>query len=168
MDFSTKQKIIAEVKLKYSDGPCTGIFTDGGARPNPGPGAWAFVYVIDSEVIESQVGFEKDTTNNRMEMTAVLSALEYYDDKTPLTLYADSQLCVNTLNIWAKSWEKNNWKRKSGSIKNLDLVQKAYNIFQTKNNIEIKWTAGHGGWRWNEAVDSLAGYLIEERKMQGI
>ena len=147
---------LEEVLAKYTAGPDSGIFTDGGARPNPGPGAWGMVYVEDGEIVKELAGTDADTTNNRMEMTAIISALKILQPNQSVKIYADSQLCVKTLNEWAINWERNGWKKKTGPIKNLDLVQEAYSLYQSLPQVELIWLKGHDGWRWNEYADALA------------
>ncbi len=106
--------------------PHTGVFTDGSAVPNPGPGGWGVVYVVDDEVVAERSGHDPDTTNNRMELTALVEALDVIPEGMPMTVYSDSNLAVRTITEWAAGWEKRGWKRKSGPVENLDLVKKAY------------------------------------------
>ena len=153
---SNKDLTPEEVLDKYSAGPDSGIFTDGGARPNPGAGAWGMVYVEAGEIIKELAGTDADTTNNRMEMTAIINALKILQPNQAVKIYADSQLCVKTLNEWAINWERNGWKKKTGPIKNLDLVQEAYSLYQSLPQVELIWLKGHDGWRWNEYADALA------------
>ncbi len=157
-----KNLTLKQVLQKYSEGPQTGIFTDGGSRPNPGPGGWGVVRVANGEVVQQLYGSDPMTTNNRMEMTAIINALKSISVDEDVTIYADSQLCINTLTVWAKSWERNAWKKKGGEIKNLDLVQEAYALFQERPRTRFEWIAGHGGWLWNEYVDSLSAAWARE------
>ena len=145
-----------EVLQRYSEGPETGIFTDGGARPNPGPGGWGFVHVENGEVIKQGHGHDPDTTNNRMELTALIEAYKVIPPDSSIEIFSDSNLCVQTINQWAASWERNGWKRKSGPIKNLELVQELYSLSKERPNVSLKWIKAHNGWLWNEYVDSLA------------
>lgn len=147
---------VAEVLGRYREGPQTGIFTDGGARPNPGPGGWGMVYVIDGVVQTQRHGRDPDTTNNRMELTALIEAYSILPPDAALDIYSDSELCVNTINKWASGWEKRGWKRKDGPIKNLDLVQRLYALHKEHPQVELKWIKAHNGWLWNEYADSLA------------
>lgn len=152
------QKILTkkEVLEKYSAGPDTGIFTDGGARPNPGRGGWGVVVVKDNKIYKELSGSEKHTTNNRMEYTALIEAMKLLQPQHEVTIYSDSNLCVQTLNLWAVSWEKNGWKKKSGEIKNLELVQEAFRLYQALPKVKLKWVKAHAGWKWNEYADALA------------
>jgi ribonuclease HI len=145
-----------EVLQRYTGGPDTGVFTDGSCDPNPGPGGWGFVWVEEGRVIAEKCGFDPDTTNNRMELTALIEAFETLPGDGVFTVYSDSQLCVNTINQWAAGWEKRGWKRKTGPIKNLDLVKRLYALANEKPDIELKWIKAHDGSRWNEYADALA------------
>ncbi len=145
-----------EVLAEFTDGPDTGVFTDGGAVPNPGPGGWGAVYVVDGEIIGEASGHDADTTNNRMELIAALEAVSLVPEGTPATVYADSRLVVQTVNEWAAGWEKRGWKRKSGPVENLDLVQPLYRAFKSRPELKLEWIAAHSGYRWNEYADALA------------
>ena len=137
--------------------PATGVFTDGSSVPNPGPGGWGVVYVIDNEIIAERSGHDSDTTNNRMELTALLEALDVIPEGTPITVYSDSNLAVRTITEWAAGWEKRGWKRKSGPVENLDLVKKVFAGYRARPEVELKWIKAHVGFRWNEYADQLAG-----------
>ena len=147
---------LAEVLAKYEAGPTSGVFTDGSADPNPGPGGWGAVYVVDGEVVDQEHGAETHTTNNRMELTALLHGLDLVPEGTRATVYSDSQLCVNTINQWAAGWEANGWKRKKGEVQNLDLVKAVYAKAKARPELRIEWIRAHDGSRWNEYADSLA------------
>lgn len=154
----TKEVLTPDEALeRYTGGPQTGVFTDGSCDPNPGPGGWAFVHVQDGQILHQAQGGDRDTTNNRMEMTAIIRALDYLPADSNATLYADSELCVKTLNEWAKSWKAKGWQRKGGApIANLDLVMAAYEAVNDRPNVSITWLRGHDGSRWNEYADALA------------
>ncbi len=137
--------------------PSTGVFTDGSSVPNPGPGGWGAVYVIDDEIQAERHGHEPDTTNNRMELTALLEALDLVPPGTPVTVYSDSSLAVRTITEWAAGWEKRGWKRKSGPVENLDLVKKVYYGYRRRPELELRWIKAHVGFKWNEYADQLAG-----------
>ena len=154
---------VAQVLAKYTDGPTDGVFTDGSATPNPGPGGWGAVYVVDGEVVEQRHGHHPDTTNNRMELTALIEAFDLVPEGTPATVYTDSKLCVDTITKWAAGWERNGWKRKTGPIKNLDLVKQLYAKAKARPELQLAWIAAHSGNRWNEYADSLStAYLRDE------
>ena len=136
--------------------PSTGVFTDGSSVPNPGPGGWGAVYVVDDEIVDEAYGYGGDTTNNRMELQALIHAVELVPDGTPMTVYSDSNLAVRTITEWAAGWERNGWKRKSGPVENLDLVKEAYRAFQRRPELDLVWIKAHVGFRWNEYADELA------------
>lgn len=138
------------------DGPTTGVFTDGGSVPNPGPGGWGVVYVTDNEIVTERSGHDPDTTNNRMELTALIEALEVIPEGTELTVYSDSHLSVQTITEWAAGWEKRGWKRKSGPVENLDLVKRAFYGYRRRPELKLEWIKAHVGYRWNEYADELA------------
>ena len=147
---------VAEVLARYTQGPVEGVFTDGAAEPNPGPGGWGVVYVRGNAVVEERCGHEPHTTNNRMELRALIEGCDLVERGKRTILYTDSQLCVNTISKWAKGWEARGWKRKGGEIKNLELVQELYAALQKRPELELRWIAAHAGNRWNEYADSLA------------
>ncbi len=152
-----------EVRARYSAGPQDGLFTDGSARPNPGPGGWGAVYVRDGEVLAQQHGHESHTTNNRMELMALIEGSRLVPAGESAVVYTDSELCFNTLTKWASGWEGRGWKRKGGPIKNLELVQQAYRIFQQRPELELRWIRAHDGSLWNEYADSLANAWTRDR-----
>ncbi len=147
---------LADVLLRYDSGPDTGVFTDGSAHPNPGDGGWGAVYVVDGRVVDQAHGHEPGTTNNRMELTALIRGLDLVPEGTPATVYTDSRLCVDTITKWAASWEARGWKRKTGPIQNLDLVQALYAKSTARPELRLEWIAAHAGARWNEYADSLS------------
>ncbi len=134
----------------------TGVFTDGGATPNPGPGGWGAVYVVDDEIVAERCGHDPATTNNRMELTALIEGAALVPEGTAATVYSDSSLAVRTINEWAEGWERRGWKRKTGPVENLDLVQRAYRLYRSRPELTLKWVKGHAGVRWNEYADELA------------
>ena len=147
---------LEQVLAKYSDGPQDGVFTDGGSAPNPGPGGWGAVYVVDGEVVEQTHGHDPATTNNRMELTALIRGCALVPEGTTATLYSDSNLAVQSMNSWAKGWERRGWKRKTGPVENLDLVKELYYLLQSRPELHLRWIRAHDGSRWNEYADSLA------------
>ncbi len=147
---------LAEVLTSFTEGPDSGIFTDGSARPNPGPGGWGVVRVKKGEIIAQHYGNSPDTTNNRMELTALIEAFKLVDPAEAEEIYTDSELCVNILTKWAANWKKNNWKKKGGEIKNLELVQELYELYLQRPQVKLAWVRAHNGWLWNEYADSLS------------
>lgn len=147
-----------ELTRKHAgQGPQHGIFTDGSCHPNPGPGGWGAVAVSNGAVQWSLRGADKKTTNNRMELVAIIEALRRLPEGGVAVIYSDSNLCVRTLNEWAASWEKRGWKRPDGGdVMNLDLVQEAVQLKRARPNVSIQWLRGHAGSTWNEYADRLA------------
>jgi ribonuclease HI len=136
----------------------TEIYTDGGCINNPGSGGWGLVIYLDNgEVIEFG-DHEPDTTNNRMEMMAVLRALQIFkasDQTKPITLYTDSEYVRKGINDWIKNWKKNNWKTSQGKpVSNQDLWQKL-DQFNT-NLVRWQYVRGHSGNEGNERADAIA------------
>lgn len=137
-------------------------YTDGACWPNPGPGAWAFVVLEYSlrpiqewAIVQELSGAEPDTTNNRMEMMAVIRALEEHGPDL-VGIYSDSKLVINTANEWRHSWRKREWiKADGGPVKNLDLVKRLDAILR-KHPVTLTWVKGHNGDTWNERADVLA------------
>lgn len=153
----TRDLTVGEVLATYSDGPTSGVFTDGATEGNPGPGGWGAVLVVDDEMVAEDYGSETHTTNNRMELTAMIAGLEMIPPDTAIDVYTDSQLIVNILTKWASGWEARGWKKKSpGPIANLELVQKAYELVKQRPKANIRWIRAHSGFRWNEYADALA------------
>ena len=153
-----------EVLERHSSGPKTGVFTDGSCENNPGPGGWGFVRVENDEVIEEHFGQVADTTNNRMELQALIEAYKTLPADAGTTIYSDSQLCVNTINQWAAGWERRGWKRKTGPIKNLELVQELYALAGAHPDVKLEWIRAHDGAKWNEYADALATTYLRERR----
>lgn len=141
---------------RYTAGPDTGVFTDGSASPNPGPGGWGAVYVVGGEIRGEAHGHDPDTTNNRMELTALLAALELVPPGTPAVVYTDSNLAVRTITEWAAGWQQRGWRRRTGPVENLDLVQPLYEGYRARPELELRWIKAHAGNRWNEYADALA------------
>ncbi len=146
----------AETRAKYTDGPASGVFTDGSAAPNPGPGGWGVVWVEDGRIVSEKHGHDPDTTNNRMELRALIEAFAMLPEDAAVNVYTDSRLCVNTITQWAPGWERQGWKKKSGPIMNLELVQELLALYRAHAACELRWLAAHAGHRWNEYADSLA------------
>jgi ribonuclease HI len=152
-----------EVLGRYSRGPKSGVFTDGSCEGNPGPGGWGFVWVEDNRIVAEQSGFDPSTTNNRMELTALIAAFRALPGDCAGTVYSDSQLCVKTVNEWAEGWEKRGWRRKSGPIANLELVRELYDLANRHPDVKLVWIKAHDGSRWNEYADALATSFMRSR-----
>jgi ribonuclease HI len=145
-----------EVLATFTAGPRSGVFTDGSADPNPGPGGWGAVYVRDDEIIDQAHGHDPDTTNNRMELTALIAGYDLVPEGESTTVYSDSNYCVKMINEWADGWARNNWRRKSGPVKNLDLVKALYERARARPELTLHWIKAHDGSRWNEYADALS------------
>ncbi|MBR5670186.1 ribonuclease HI [Candidatus Saccharibacteria bacterium] len=127
-------------------------FTDGSASPNPGPGGFA---VIDLDLKQPvALGKEANTTNIRMEAMALIAAYKIAEPGDQIM--TDSEFWVNVVTKWADGWRKNGWTKKSGPIKNLELVQELFELYESKSNVELKWTRGHVGTEGNELADEWA------------
>ncbi len=130
------------------------LWTDGSASPNPGPGGYAVI--MDGAPIA--LGKEENSTNIRMEAMALISAYKYVLDNQSeeFQIQTDSEFWINVVKKWAPNWKANGWKKKTGEIKNLELVQELYGLFSTCNNAELNWTRGHVGTEMNELADEWA------------
>lgn len=147
----------SEVLAMFSEGPKTGVFTDGASEGNPGPGGWGAVLVVDDQVVSEDYGSDVHTTNNRMELAALIAGLKMIPPDTPIDVYTDSQLVVNIVTKWAAGWEAKGWRKKSpGPIANLELVKEAYALAKQRPQAAIHWIRAHSGYRWNEYADALA------------
>lgn len=147
---------LAQVLEKYRDGPAEGVFTDGSAVPNPGPGGWGVVWVERGQARAQLHGSDADTTNNRMELRALIEAYRMLPEDAALAVLTDSRLCVDTITKWAPKWEQKGWTKKGGPIKNLALVKELLGLYRAHPDCSLEWIAAHSGNRWNEYADSLA------------
>jgi len=138
----------SEVLATFTEGPHTGVFTDGSSTGNPGPGGWGAVLVVDDQMVSSDYGSEAHTTNNRMELRAMIAGLEMSPADSPVDVFTDSQLVVNIITKWAAGWKEKGWKKKStGPIANLELVREAYALAQARPKANIQWIKAHMGNR---------------------
>ena len=140
------------------------IYTDGGCSGNPGPGGWAFI-IKNSEEILRKSGSEKYTTNNRMELTAVISALEYLRDqgiKGTIRVTTDSQYVQFGITRWIKGWEKKGWKTADNKpVKNQDLWMRLKTLSDFFSP-EWSWVRGHAGDPLNEECDAAVRKEMEK------
>lgn len=132
------------------------IYTDGACRGNPGRGGWGAILVYGS-VEKELCGGEPMTTNNRMELSAVIAALSALKEPCEVTLTTDSQYVVNAIEKgWLESWRKNNWKKSDkGQVLNVDLWQELISLLE-KHEVNFVWVKGHNGHPYNERCDILA------------
>lgn len=138
------------------------VFADGACEPNPGPGGWAYVVVIDGHEAHSASGAAPATTNNRMELAAVLAALEWIAENAagrPVALYSDSQYCVQGCNEWRHGWKRKAWRRGAAPVLNADLWQ-AIDAALVDRPQALTWCKGHAGVRGNVRADKLAGEAL--------
>ena len=159
----TKGKGTSSAPRATTEDPTTGVFTDGSSVPNPGPGGWGAVYVVDNDIVAEASGCDADTTNNRMELMALIAAPSLVPEGTPMRVYSDSDLAVRTINEWAAGWQRNGWKRKTGPVENLDLVKEAFAAYRSRPELDLVWIKAHVGFRWNEYADQLANRARAER-----
>jgi ribonuclease HI len=131
------------------------IYTDGSSRGNPGPGGWGAILVLDDKVVELG-GRENETTNNRMELTAVIEALKYLKDEHDIEINTDSAYVLNGSTRWVKGWEKNNWKTSTkDDVLNKDLWEQMLELM-THRNLSWNLIKGHSGHSANERCDIIA------------
>lgn len=130
------------------------LWTDGSASPNPGPGGYAVIEVTGDKAQPVALGREDNTTNIRMEGQAMISAIKYAGAEG-CEIHSDSEFWINVLTKWADGWAANGWQKKSGPIKNLDLVQELYELYH-KHPVELIWVKGHIGTKFNELADEWA------------
>ncbi len=132
------------------------IYSDGGCRPNPGPGGWGAVMLFPGRPPVELSGHEDDTTNNRMELTAALEALRALDRPHDVRIVTDSQYLKKGITQWLSGWRARGWKTASkASVKNRDLWE-ALDKELSRHKVSWEWTRGHTGHRWNERADELA------------
>ena len=137
------------------------IFTDGACRGNPGPGGWGALIIKKQEEF-TLWGGENDTTNNKMEMTAAIKALEYFKESSEIYLTTDSNYVKDGIESWIEGWKKNGWKTASKKpVKNKDLWIKLDGL-NNFHKITWNWVKGHSGHRENEIADMLANKGIDE------
>ena len=127
-------------------------FTDGSASPNPGPGGYAVIDLDRKAPVA--LGREANSTNIRMEAMALINAYKLAEDGDQIM--TDSEFWVNAVTKWAKTWQQNGWTKKSGPIKNLELVQELFALYESKPGVQLTWTRGHVGTEGNELADEWA------------
>lgn len=130
------------------------LWTDGSASPNPGPGGFAVLEINGDDVRPVVLGREKDTTNIRMEGLAMIAAIKYAGEEG-CEIHSDSEFWINVLTKWAEMWKRNGWTKKTGQIKNLDIVQELYELY-LKYPVKLVWVKGHEGTEYNELADEWA------------
>ncbi len=131
------------------------IWTDGGCKPNPGPGGWAAVLRFKG-VEREMSGSEPATTNNRMELTAAAEALSALKRPCQVVLHTDSEYLRNGITRWHAGWVRKNWRNAAGDpVKNMDLWRRILDAAKP-HEIDWRWVKGHSGDAMNDRVDVLA------------
>jgi ribonuclease HI len=131
------------------------IWTDGGCKPNPGPGGWAAILKFRGTVKELSGG-ETETTNNRMELTAAAAALEALKRPCVIKLHTDSEYVKNGITRWHTGWVRKNWRTTGGDpVKNMDLWRRLLDAAKP-HTVDWRWVRGHAGDVMNERADVLA------------
>jgi ribonuclease HI len=135
------------------------IFTDGSCSRNPGPGGWGVLLRHLNQTFELSGG-EKETTNNRMEMLAVIRGLEWVNAQNltgPMTITSDSQYVIKGITLWVSGWMGNGWKTSAKKpVENQDLWKQLWELTKERSGISWQWVRGHNGHVENERVDALA------------
>jgi ribonuclease HI len=137
------------------------IYTDGSSLGNPGPGGWGSIFVEGDKIIKELGGFEKDTTNNRMELMAVIETLKYISKnhkKDHITIFADSNYVLTGITSWIFNWEKNGWRTANKKeVMNQDLWKELIDLIRNYEN-KIHWekVKGHSGHVYNDKADGVA------------
>lgn len=141
------------------------IFTDGACRGNPGPGGWGAL-LRKGEHERELSGSEEETTNNRMELLAVIRALEALDRPCQVTVVTDSQYVQKGISEWLPGWKRRGWKTAAGKpVKNQDLWQ-ALDAAAGRHTVKWEWVRGHNGHAENERADALANQAIDAMQQE--
>ena len=138
------------------------LFTDGACSGNPGPGGWGAILRFNG--VEKELsGGEKDTTNNRMELTAAIEGLKALKEACKVRLYSDSQYLVNAINKgWLENWKKKGWRKADRSAVLNDDLWKTLDELLSIHEVEFIWVRGHDGHEYNERCDELASGYAEQ------
>jgi ribonuclease HI len=139
------------------------IYSDGACKGNPGPGGWGAVLIYNDNKKEI-FGGEHNTTNNKMELTAVIKALEEINTRNiPVKIITDSQYVKNGIESWIHNWKNNNWKNASKKpVKNSDLWKRLDALVNEFQQIKWEWVKGHNNNKFNELADKLANKGVSE------
>ena len=139
------------------------LWTDGSAEPNPGPGGFVVIEIIDGEAHPVVLGKENDSTNIRMEGQALIAAMKYAGEEG-CEIHTDSEFWINVLEKWAPKWEMNGWRKKNGPIKNLEIVKELWRLYR-ECPVTLKWVKGHAGVEFNELADEWANKARQGAKL---
>ena len=138
------------------------VYTDGACSGNPGIGGWGSVIIIEENTPIHLNGGSQKTTNNQMELMAVIKSLQYFKDHKNICIYTDSKYVMNGIESWIFNWKKNGWKTASKKpVKNKDLWEELDREIQ-KHTVKWEWVKGHDGNKNNEMADYLARRFIEK------
>ncbi|MEA1833198.1 ribonuclease HI [Methylobacterium durans] len=132
----------------------TVVYADGGCDPNPGPGGWGVVISAPDGALEL-CGGEAGTTNNRMELTAAIRALEHFPEGAPIEMRCDSQYVIKSVTEWMRGWKARGWRTTTGEVKNVDLMKRLDEL-AGRRDVRWTWVRGHAGDPLNERADRLA------------
>ncbi|MBO5099742.1 MAG: ribonuclease HI [Treponema sp.] len=144
------------------------VYTDGGCSGNPGPGGWGCVIIAEGEARQLSGG-DYNTTNNKMELTAAISALSAIKNtqrfqNIPVELYIDSQYVKNGITSWIINWKKNGWRTAAKKpVLNQELWQQL-DLLNNSMNVKWNWVKGHAGIKYNEICDQLCQMEIAKHK----
>jgi ribonuclease HI len=163
-DLEEPEVIEGELPLPVDFSGDFALFSDGGCRGNPGPGAWGIVgQTNDGAIIFEESGFDTHTTNNKMELLGAIKALEKLTEINPLigdqqvNLYTDSKYVVDGINTWVDGWKRRGWKKADKKTpENLELWQSLDLLKASFSNLNFLWVKGHSGHPQNDRCDKLA------------
>lgn len=138
------------------------IYTDGACRGNPGPGGWGVVLRYNG-IDKTLSGATKETTNNRMELTAAIEGLNAITRPCEIRVVTDSEYVKKGMTLWLENWRKRNWKGSNGKlVKNIDLWQQLDAAVKRHTKVSWEWVKGHAGHPENEMADQLATSAIDK------
>lgn len=136
------------------------FYTDGSASPNPGPGGYAVIEDGKPVALGSEAG---ESTNIRMEGHAIIAAMKLAEGEQ-CEIHTDSEFWINVITKWAPGWAAKGWRKSGGPIKNLELVQEAYELYNT-SRATLTWVRGHAGHEFNEIADEWANRAREGERV---
>ena len=139
------------------------VYTDGACSGNPGIGGWGAIILIPAKKPVHLHGGSDQTTNNQMELTAVINALQYFEEHQNIKVCTDSKYVMNGIESWIIKWKKNGWKTAAKKpVKNKEMWE-SLDVQISNHSIQWEWVKGHAGNEHNEMADFLARRYIEEK-----